>query len=405
VAGKGQMGNMANPLSSFTRDLRLTIVILFCGALSGINIAKLAPTITTLAAEFDLSLAQIGTLASIFTIIMVVAGSLIGGFVHGVGAKRVLLAALLVACLGNIVSLSGGSVITLFVGRAIEGVSLIALTLTAPTILAQHTALAHRGWVMGIWGGFMPFGCAFAIISAPYLIEQGGWQLVWQAGLVFSVFVCLIGWLLIPNDTWPIRYDFDIASLRRAVCLPLLTFIGLSFACHSLVYQTLIQFTPLITQSFVSTSPGEGALITGLFCLMNFFGNLIAGRALQRGRKPGQIIRFIFSIVPLLLIAVILFHDSSPLLFLLLSLIGLVTGGSAPIFFYLVSRSNQDPKDLPIFVAWTFQIQGLGMLIGPALVGWVVDVTQNWSLGILCLLPACLAVIGMSGRLALADQH
>ena len=167
---------MANHLSSLTRDLRLAIVILFCGALSGINIAKLAPTITTLAVEFDLSLAPIGVLASIFTIIMVVAGSLIGGFVHGVGAKRFLLVALLVVCIGNIVSLSGGSVITLYAGRAIEGISLIALTLTAPTILAQHTAFAHRGWVMEIWGGFMPFGCGLATISAPYLIKQGGWQ-------------------------------------------------------------------------------------------------------------------------------------------------------------------------------------------------------------------------------------
>ena len=138
---------------------------------------------------------------------------------------------------------------------------------------------------------------------------------------------------------------------------------------------------------------------------MNFFGNLIAGRALQRGRQPVHIIRFIFSIVPLLLIAIILFNGSSPLLFLLLSLVGLFTGGSAPIFFYLVSRSNQDPKNLPVFVAWTFQIQGFGMLIGPAAVGWIVDVTQNWSLGILCLIPACLAVIGMSGRLVLADQQ
>ena len=251
----------------------------------------------------------------------------------------------------------------------------------------------------------MPFGCGLAIISAPYLIKQGGWQLVWQSGLVFSILVCFLGWLFIPNDSRPIRYNFDLVPLRRAVCLPLLTFIGFSFACHSLVYQTLIQFTPLITQSFAGINATEGALITGLFCLLNFFGNLIAGRALQLGRKPSHIIRFVFSIVPLLLIALVLFSDFTPLLFLLLSLVGLFTGGSAPIFFYLVSRSNQNPKDLPMFVAWTFQIQGLGMLIGPALVGWVVDVTQNWSLGILCLVPACLAVVGMSGRLALADPH
>lgn len=59
---------------------------------------------------------------------------------------------------------------------------------------------------------------------------------------------------------------------------------------------------------------------------------------------------------------------------------------------------------MPVFVAWTFQIQGLGMLIGPALVGWVVDMTHNWSIGILCLIPACFAVIAMSRHLALADQ-
>ena len=396
---------MAKPSSSFASDLRLTIVILFCGALSGINIAKLAPTITTLAAEFDLSLTEIGMLASIFTVIMVGAGSLIGGIVRGVGTKRVLLAALLLASFGSAISLFGLSVMSLFIGRAIEGVSLIALTLTAPTILAQHTALAHRGWVMGIWGGFMPFGCAFAIISAPYLIDQGGWQLVWQAGLGFSVFVCFLGWLFIPNDAWLMRSHFDIATLRHAIRLPLLTFIGLSFACHSLVYQTLIQYIPLITQSFVGVSLSEGALITGLFCLMNFCGNVIAGQALQRGLKPAHIIRFVFLIVPLLLITLILLRDSPPILFLLLSLVGLVTGGSAPIFFYLVSQSNKDPKNLPVFVAWTFQIQGLGMLVGPALVGWVVDMTQNWSFGILCLVPACVGVILMSGRLALVDQH
>ena len=70
-----------------------------------------------------------------------------------------------------------------------------------------------------------------------------------------------------------------------------------------------------------------------------------------------------------------------------------------------MSRSNQNSSELTIFVALTFQIQGLGMLVGPALVGWVIDLTQNWSLGILCLVLACLAVIGMSGRLSLVEKH
>ncbi|MDA9251630.1 MFS transporter [Alphaproteobacteria bacterium] len=401
IRDSGQI--MAMPSSSFMRDLWLTITILFCGTLSGINIAKLAPSINELSISFGLSLSQIGLLASVFTIIMVAAGVLIGGIVRGAGTKRILMAALIVACIGNAISLMGNSVASLFIGRAIEGVSLIALTLTAPSLLTQHTDPAHRGWVMGTWGGFMPLGNGLAIIAAPYLIEQGGWHLVWQVGFGFSLFVCGLGWLFIPDDNAPMKRQFDLAALKLAVALPLLAIIGLSFALHSLVYQTLIQFMPLIAQSLGGFSLVEGAMITGLFCAVNFAGNLIAGQAIQRGKKPAHIVRLVFSIVPILLVLLVLFSHASFLLFLFLLLIGLVSGGSAPIFFYLVSRANDNPQNLPVFVAWVFQIQGLGMLIGPALISWVVETTHSWNIGILCLIPACLAVIALSGRLVLPN--
>ena len=394
---------MAMPSSSFTRDFWLTITILFCGTLSGINIAKLAPSSNELSISFGLSLSQIGLLASVFTLIMVVVGVLIGGIVRGAGTKRILIAALIIACIGNAISLMGSSVTSLFIGRTIEGVSLIALTLTAPSLLAQHTDPANRGWVMGTWGGFMPLGNGLAIIAAPYLIEQGGWHLVWQVGFGFSVFVCGLGWLFIPDDRSPMKRQFDLAALKLAIALPLLAIIGLSFALHSLVYQTLIQFMPLISQSLGGFSLSEGAMITGLFCAVNFVGNLIAGQALQTGKKPAHIVRSVFSIVLILLILLVLFSQSSFLLVLVLILTGLVSGGSAPIFFYLVSRTNDDPQNLPVFVAWVFQIQGLGMLIGPALISWVVETTQSWNIGILCLIPACLAIIALSGRLVLPD--
>ena len=394
---------MAMQSSSFAHDLWLTITILFCGTLSGINIAKLAPSITELSTSFDLSLSQIGLLASVFTLIMVVAGVLIGGIVRGAGTKRILMAALIIACIGSAISLMGSSVASLFIGRAIEGISLIALTLTAPSLLAQHTDPANRGWVMGTWGGFMPLGNGLAIIAAPYLIEQGGWHLVWQVGFGFSVFVCGLGWLFIPDDRLAIKRQFDLAALKLAISLPLLAIIGLSFALHSLVYQTLIQFMPLISQSLGGFSLAEGAMITGLFCAVNFVGNLIAGQALQTGKKPAHIVRLVFSIVPILLTLLVLFSHASFLLVLVLILTGLVSGGSAPIFFYLVSRANDDPQNLPVFVAWVFQIQGLGMLIGPALISWVVETTHSWNIGILCLIPACLAIIALSGWLVLPD--
>jgi MFS family permease len=394
---------MSAQTEAFFHDIKLTGIVTLCGALNGINIAKLAPSIAALSAEFGLSLSQIGLLASMFTLIMVVTGILMGGVVRGLGAKRVLIGALVIACVGNGVAVVTGTVDGLFIGRAIEGISLIAVTLTGPGILAHHTDPVHRGWVMGAWGGFMPLGNGLAVMAASMLIDIGGWRLVWEAGLGVSVLVTGAAYFLIPADPGMARLHFDGRALRGAVALPVLAFVGLAFACHSLVYQTLLQFMPLVAQSLGGFTASAGALIVGLFCLINFVGNMTAGQLLQRGWAPARIIRLVFGAI-LLLLLMLAWGEMDPFMLAgLLVLIGFVSGGSAPIFFYLVSRSNPDPQELPVFVAWVFQIQGLGMLIGPAWVSLMVESTQNWHYGLLCLVPACLATILMSGRLTLPD--
>ena len=391
-------------LPSFWTDLRLAVTVMFCGALSGANIAKLAPTVESLATSFDMSLSQLGLLASIFTLVMVLAGVLIGSVVEGVGAKRTLVTALLVGCAGNFISLVGDTLLLLFIGRAIEGFSLIALTLTAPSILTRYTNPAHRGWVMGVWGGFMPMGNALAIITAALLIGVGGWQIVWKAGLAFSVLVTIIAVVLIPKDLEKYSLKFDISSLALAIRLPLLGFIGLCFALHSLVYQTLIQFMPLMSQSLGGFTLAEGAFIAAFFCMINFIGNLLAGQLLQRGWRPALIVRLAFAAIAILLLALAGLSFSPPLFIFLLILIGFVSGGSPPVFFYLASRSSDNAQTLPVFIAWVFQIQGLGMLIGPALVSRAVDTSGSWIIGILCLVPACLLVVIISGFLRLPKQ-
>lgn len=386
------------------RDIKLTVIVVLCGALNGVNIAKLAPSIHSLSTDFGLSLSQIGLLASMFTSIMVLTGVLMGGIVRAVGARRVLIGALVVACAGNGIAVVYDSVAALFAGRATEGISLIAVTLTGPAILAQHTDPVHRGWVMGAWGGFMPLGNGLAILIAASLIEIGGWQLVWEIALGFSILITGIAAFLIPNDPNPIAIKFDRYALIAAVKLPLLAFIGISFACHSLVYQTLLQFVPLISRSLGGFSAGQGAIIAGLFCATNFIGNLTAGQLLQKRWHPTSIIRIAFAGILILLVILAQAELSAFIIATLLIFIGFLSGSSAPIFFYLVSKSTTEAQDLPVFVAWVFQIQGLGMLIGPALVSRVVETSGSWASGLWCLLPACLVISILSEKLKLPDR-
>ncbi len=72
-------------LPQFGRDFRLAMVILLCGAIIGLNIAKLAPSMARLIEVFSLTLSEAGILASAFTLIAVFVGIFAGGLMAAAG--------------------------------------------------------------------------------------------------------------------------------------------------------------------------------------------------------------------------------------------------------------------------------------------------------------------------------
>ena len=187
--------------------------MLLCGGVNAVNIAKLAPSIPVLQVQFSLSLSQIGLLASMFSVLILLTGVAIAGMVRLIGAKRIILLALIVAAIGNGLSLAGQNIESLFAGRIIEGVSLITVMLTAPSLIAQHTSIRRRGMVMGIWGGFMPFGNAAVLMFAPILLDRGSWQAVWIAGLGVTILVWFLTLWIIPADRQTSQKSFNYPAI------------------------------------------------------------------------------------------------------------------------------------------------------------------------------------------------
>ena len=381
-------------LPQFGRDFRLAMVILLCGAIIGLNIAKLAPSMARLIEVFSLTISEAGILASAFTLIAVFVGIFAGGLMAAAGARRVMLTAILLAVIGSLVSLVGSSFAMLLAGRTLEGLSLISIAVAGPTLLIEHTHNANRGWVMGIWGGFMPLGNLLGVMAGPLLLGNFDWQGVWLASTLFAGLVGFLAFWMIPADANPPRLRFDKGAIGAALRLPVLVGIGICFGCHSLIFQVVLQFTPF----FVQQQGGSlllGALLIAGFCLVNFFGNSESGRLIQRGFKPINLILFTFLTIPAYI--VMIFLPDSPAWLMLLGLLGLAihTGLTPPSFFYLVGQIIRQPSQTPVFMAYMMQIQGLGMLIGPAMLGWSVDRLGGWEggffvLGIPCLLASVL---------------
>jgi len=373
-------------------DLTLTFVILLCGAVNAVNIAKLSPSISVLQAQFGLSLSQMGLLASLFSLLIVLTGVAIAGMVRIIGARRIVLLALLVAGGGSVISLVGQNAASLFAGRITEGVSLITVMLTAPSILARHTSIKRRGLIMGIWGGFMPFGNAAVFLAAPALLATSSWQGVWLASLAATILVIIAAFAIIPGDPPVTDRSFDWPGIKQAVRLPVLALLGLSFAAHSLIYQSLLQFMPLFNQQIAGLPLSWAAGFAAVFCILNFGGNVFSGQMIQKGRRPENI-ALAAGLLTAGLIAGLSQTGTFVIIFIALLLVtGFLTGWLPPVCFYLVSRQTSTTEAIPVFNAWMFQIQGLGMLCGPFMTARIVEKTHSWTAGILALVPFCVLI-------------
>ena len=373
-------------------DIKISAALLLCGGVNAVNIAKLAPVVPVLRAEFGLSLSQIGLLASLFSILILLTGVMIAGFVRVIGAKRIILTALSVSACGGIISLAGSDFVALLTGRVIEGISLITVMLTAPSLLAAHTSLKRRGLIMGVWGGFMPFGNAAVFLSAPALVAVGSWQAVWIAGLLATLLVGVMTYLIVPPDTMSGKSAFDRKIIIQAIRLPVLSLLGLSFAAHSLTYQSLLQFMPVFGRELGGLSLGFASGIAALFCILNFCGNVFSGQMIQKGIAP-SVIGIATGLLSALCLAVLSYFSGSILIFILmLMLMGFLTGWLPPVCFYMVGKQTADPSNIPVYNAWMFQIQATGMLCGPLLIGNIVENTKDWSLGMMTLIPFCVLI-------------
>jgi len=381
---------------SAAQDIRLVSIILACGAVNAINVAKLAPTVQTLQASFGLSLSEVGLLASLFSTLIVVSAMALASAVRMIGARRILLIALAVAASGSLISLISQNITGLFIGRMIEGACLVTVMLTAPAILSQHTHPVRRGVIMGVWGGFMPLGNAIALMIAPLLLDIGSWQAVWEAGLVITLVVLGLAFWLIPEDVAQTEKKLQLADFLGAVRNRIVGILGLVFAAHSLVYQALVQLMPVFNQSIVGLSLSRASYFTVIFCLLNFAGNILCGQLLQRSWRPARLVLLTGTCMTILL-AFMVATSAMPVYFATsLLLFGLVSGGIPPVCFYVISRQKTSPANIPILTAWMFQIQGVGMLLGPVYFTTLVERSESWIIGTMALIPFSLMMMMLS---------
>lgn len=189
----------------------------------------------------------LGLMVSIIGLVGLVFGTTAGVLATRVGAKRAMLAALI---LGAVISLVQSLHLPygwMLASRIPEGFSHLAIVVVGPTAIAATASLRFQGLVMTLWGSF--FGLTFTILAlvAPGLVSSFGIGALFQAHALWLLMCFVLLLLLMPADRPSARASAErgvvaqhLHSYRSAwIAAP-----AFGFVCYTMTYVAALTLLP-----------------------------------------------------------------------------------------------------------------------------------------------------------------
>jgi MFS transporter, CP family, cyanate transporter len=389
------------------------LVVILAGVSAALHVGKLPPALPVLRDALGVTLLQAGFLLSLVQLAGMTLGLVVGLVADGLGLRRSMLMGLWVLAAAS--TLGGWAVgaADLLVLRAVEGLGFLLVSLPAPSLIRQLVAPARMNAMLGVWGAYMPFGTAMALLCGPWVIAGANWQGWWWGLALLSAVVAVWLGLAVPSD------DARRDALRSAVAAspappagwgrrlgetlaaPGPWLVALTFAMYSGQWLAVIGFLPSIYAQ-AGLSGGMVGVLTALAAAVNMVGNVGSGHLLQRGVRPQRLLYGGF--VAMSLGAWLAFgsaFDAVPGLryagVLLFSMLGGLIPGT---LFSLAVHLAPSDRTVSTTVGWMQQWSSMGQFGGPPLVAWVAGTTGGWGLTWLVTGACSLAGIMLAWRIA-----
>ncbi|HET9642882.1 MAG TPA: MFS transporter [Burkholderiaceae bacterium] len=363
--------------------MNAALLVILAGVCAALHIGKLPPAVGALREALGISLVDAGFLLSMVQFAGMSTGLAMGAWVDRFGMRRSMIAGL--ALLG-IASIAGGLVRTpaaLLLLRAAEGFGFLMVVLPAPALVRALVKPGHVNQMMGVWGTYMPLGTAIALLAGGTWIEYWTWRSWWWSLGALTAAMALTIALYVPQPSQEqvrARSGLD-GRIRLTLSRPGPWLLALIFASYSSQWLAVIGFLPTIYEQAGVEAATRGGL-TALAAGVNIVGNIVAGRLLQQGLRPVNLLRVGFTAMALsALIAFAGRYDTteSALVRYLAVLSFSLLGGLVPAtLFSLAVRLAPGEGTISTTVGWMQQWSALGQFAGPPVVAWVASRVGGW---------------------------
>jgi MFS transporter, CP family, cyanate transporter len=363
------------------RGIDPALIVILAGVSAALHVGKLPPALPVLREALSLTLVEAGFLLSMVQLAGMTLGLAAGLAAGSVGLRRCMIAGLVILSAASALGGFAHDAVNLLALRAVEGAGLLLAVTPAPSLIRRFASRTGLDARLGLWGAYMPFGTATALLTVSWLLQRIGWQASWWLFAAPSLAMAIWVWIAVPADgtesssqagAWTDR-------LRRTLTSRGPWLMALTFAFYSSQWLAVIGFLPSIYAQAAVASEVAGAL-TALAAAANIVGNAGAGRLLQRGVAPQTLLYCGF--VAMAIGAAIAFMpalDAGPIVKYLAVLGFSAIGGLVPgTLFALSVRLAPDNHTVATTVGWMQQLSALGQFTGPPLVAWVANRVGDW---------------------------
>lgn len=360
-------------------------LVVLGGVAAAIHVGKLPPALPALRDALGLSLVQAGFLLSLVQLAGLALGLVVGLAADHFGLKRTMVLGLVLvggASMAGAAATSPGPLLAL---RALEGLGFLAAAMPAPGLIRRLVPQDRLNAMLGVWGAYMPFATAAALLCGPAWIAWTGWPAWWLLLGGFSL--GLAAWLaaILPAD--PVRPSSSVSGWRGRVGQTLRApgpwLVALAFGMYSAQWLAVIGFLPSIYLAS-GLAPATAAIATAFAAAVNMVGNLASGRLLQQGIAPqrllaigslamgvGGFVAFAGWLGPGPGAASVRYAAV-----LVFSMVGGVIPGT---LFSLAVRLAPGEHTVSTTVGWMQQWSALGQFAGPPMVAWVATQAGGWQ--------------------------
>jgi len=362
------------------------LLVILAGVVAALHIGKLPPAIPVLRDALGLTLVQAGFLLSLVQLAGMTLGVVFGVVADTLGSRRSMTLGLVLLALVSALGGLAQGVAPMMLLRAAEGFGFLLVVLPAPGLVRSLVEPHRVSAMIGVWGAYMPFATALALLSGPLAIAAIGWRGWWEALAALSAAMAL--WLrhgvpagtraaAAPSPSLP-----SLARLRMTLSAPGPWLLALAFAMYSGQWLAVIGFLPSIyVQSGIAGA--AAGVLTATVAAVNMAGNIGSGRLLQRGVAASRLLTIGFATMALAATASFAGSGDAglpPALRYGAVLLFSGVGGLIPAtLFAMAVRLAPSEGTLATTLGWVQQWSALGQFAGPPLVAAVASSAGGWQ--------------------------